>query len=447
MAHVMKLKLGQVAPLHRHSTREMDATLERANINEELTHCNYTIGEPWEHGWQANIQQCIDIHNSNGRNLRSDAVVAASWVITQPQELPDEYRRDFFSACHDFLEARYGADHVDVGYVHLDESRAHMHTQVDMLNDATGRLQASKIVCRTDLQTFHADLERYCCERLGLERVGVELTKEQRGERELAYQDIKSWRAAKDELERSKAEAGQAKEQAVEAKAELAEAQQETKAELARSECLRRDNAGLEQRVGELGEQVERARAAEQGRDLGEQVRSLGHEAAEAIQRAGQGEGADPRGLAELGEARAAAAERVAGLEQRRDAAAARVPSLEGAHERRAEECREAESQEQKAGERLRSAEGRLSELRERLAERVSQLKERLGLDRAREAWQAMRERVGLAKADMGDAAHRVSAALRPEPPSLEDKMREYSEAYSARDWARYAEQDRGMER
>ena len=73
----------------------------------------------------------------------------------------------------------------------------------------------------------------------------------------------------------------------------------------------------------------------------------------------------------------------------------------------------------------------------------MSQLKERLGLDRAREAWQAVKAHVGLAKADMGDAAHRVSAALRSEPPSLEDKMQEYS----ARDYARYAEQDRGMER
>ena len=103
MAHVMKLKLGQVAPLHRHSTREMEATRERDNIDAELTHCNYTIGQPFAGGWQANIQDCIEMHNSNGRNIRSDAVVAASWVITQPQELPDDYRRDFFAACHEFL--------------------------------------------------------------------------------------------------------------------------------------------------------------------------------------------------------------------------------------------------------------------------------------------------------------------------------------------------------
>ena len=421
MAHVMKLKLGQVAPLHRHSTREMEATRERDNIDAELTHCNYTIGQPFEGGWQANIQDCIEVHNSNGRNIRSDAVVAASWVITQPQELPDDYRRDFFAACHEFLELRYGADHVDQGYVHLDESRAHMHTQVDMLNDATGRLQASKIISRTDLQTFHHDLERHCCERLGLERVGVELTPQQRGERELDYQGLKSYQAAKDELARTK-------EQVADAKAELAQAQQETKVEVARSECLRRDNTGLEQRVGELREQVERARGG-----LGDQGRRLGREAVEAVQRAGQGADGDDRSLGELRDARAELERRVGELEQRRDAAAGRVEDLQGAYER-------AQHKDQQARSREQASQTRLGELRERLVGRLGQLKESLGLDRAREVWQAVKAAVGVRQQDMGDAAQSVSAVLARQP------QQEMQQEYTARDWARY-EQDRGMER
>lgn len=420
MAHVMKLKLGQVAPLHRHSTREMEATRERDNIDPELTHCNYTIGQPFDGGWQANIQDCIEIHNSNGRNIRSDAVVAASWVITQPQELPDEYRRDFFAACHDFLEQRYGAAHVDQGYVHLDESRAHMHTQIDMLNDATGRLQGSKIISRTDLQTFHRDLERHCCKALGLERVGVELTKEQRGARELDYQDIKSYQAAKDELARTK-------EQVAEAKVELTKAQQDTKAEVARSECLRRDNAAAVERVGELREQVERARGG-----LGGQGRRLGREAAEAVQRGRQGAHGDDRSLAELRDARAELERRVGELESRRDAAAGRVEGLTRAYAA-------AQHRDQQSRAREQAAQGRIGELRERVVARLGQLKESLGLDHAREVWQAVKAAVGVRQQDMGDAAQHVSAVLARQPQAEQQE-------YSARDWARY-EQDRGMER
>ena len=421
MAHVMKLKLGQVAPLHRHSTREMEATRERDNIDAELTHCNYTIGQPFDGGWQANIQDCIELHNSNGRNIRSDAVVAASWVITQPQELPDDYRRDFFAACHEFLEMRYGADHVDQGYVHLDESRAHMHTQVDMLNDATGRLQASKIISRTDLKTFHHDLERHCCERLGLERVGVELTKEQRGERELDYQDIKSYQAAKDELARTKDELADAKQ-------ELAKAQQDTKAEVARSECLRRDNTGLERRVGELREQVERARGG-----LGDQGRRLGREAVEAVQRAGQGADGDDRSLGELRDARAELERRVGELEGRRDAAAERVEGLTRAYEA-------AQRRDQQSRSREQASQTRLGELRERLVGCLEQVKQSLGLDRAREVWQAVKERVGLNNRDMGDAASRIDATMAPQ------QRQEPEQEWSARDWARY-EMDMGRER
>ena len=275
---------------------------------------------------------------------------------------------------------------------------------------------------------------------------------------------------AKQATEMAKGELVQTQQATEVAKGELGQIQQQAEQTQDRLECLRRDEAGERAAIAELDraidgkqqelaaaptisgddrqaagqEQQEHERASdEQGHSIGEQVRSLGHEAAEAIQRASSREAADTRGLAELGEARAAAAERVAGLEQHRDATTARIAQLEGTKERREQECRAAESQEQKAGERLRSAEGRIGELRERLADRVSQLRERLGLDRAREAWQAVKAAVGLAKADMGDAAHRVSVALRPEPPSLEDKQQEYS----ARDYARYAEQDRGMER
>ena len=72
--------------------------------------------------------------------------------------------------------------------------------------------------------------------------------------------------------------------------------------------------------------------------------------------------------------------------------------------------------------------------------ERLGQLKQSLGLDHAREVWQAVKAAVGVRQQDMGDAAQRVSAVLARQP------QQEMQQEYSARDWARY-EQDMGRER
>jgi hypothetical protein len=199
MAHMQKLKLCQVAPLHRHNTREMQATRERENVDETRTHLNYCVGEEGKESWQDHIHDCIELHNSHGRNIRSDAVVAVSWVITCPKNFPQERQRAFFTACYLFLAERYGLGHLDRGYVHLDETQAHMHTQIDAYNDKTGRLQARDLFTRADLKTFHSDLEAFLCQELHMERVGVTLTQEERTEREMDYTDMPTFQAVLDE--------------------------------------------------------------------------------------------------------------------------------------------------------------------------------------------------------------------------------------------------------
>ena len=271
----------------------------------------------------------------------------------------------------------------------------------------------------------------------------------------------------------------QAKQATEVAKGELAQVQQETAQTQDRLECLRRGEteqraaiAELDRAIGvkeqelaapavdagddrqETGQEQQQEqgqeRADEQGRSIGEQGAGLVRELAETAQRASQGDG---RSLAELGDARSAAESRVGELEQRvgelesqRDAAAERVAELESAQERREQECREAESQEQKAGERLQTAESRIGELRERFVERVTQLREQLGLKRAGEIVRDVRDRVcqgrEMLREMLGDkAADRVNDAL-----EAGRQQQEPQQEYSARDWARY-EQDRGMER
>ena len=72
--------------------------------------------------------------------------------------------------------------------------------------------------------------------------------------------------------------------------------------------------------------------------------------------------------------------------------------------------------------------------------ERLGQLKQSLGLDHAREMWQAVKERVGLGNRDMGDAASRIDATMAPQ------HQQEQQQEWTARDWAKY-EMDMGRER
>ena len=324
---------------------------------------------------------------------------------------------------------------------------------------------------------------------------------------EVAKQDAKGWQdaaeqakdecrqeIAKAEVEHAKAAQAQtvaqqaaqaaAQAQAVEqqakqatevAKGELAQVQQETQAELERSECLRRDQGEQRAAIAELDraisskeqelatpavdpgddrqetgqeqQQEHEQQAQEQGRSIGEQGAGLVRELAEAAQRAGQGEGADPRGLDELRAARADAERRVGELESKRDAAADRVAELESAQERREQECREAESQEQAAEGRLQQARDRIDGARERFIERVTQLREQLGLKRAGEIVRDVRDRVcqgrEMLREMLGDkAADRVNDAL----GAGRQPQQEPQQEYTARDWARY-EQDMGRER
>ena len=270
--------------------------------------------------------------------------------------------------------------------------------------------------------------------------------------------------------EQAKGELAQAQQATEVARAELGQVQQETAQTQDRLECLRRGEteqraaiAELDRAIGvkeqelatpavdpgddrqETGqaasqEQEHERTAGEQGRSIGEQGAGLVRELAEAAQRASRGEDADPRGLEELRSARDAAQHRIGELESKRDAAADRVGELEKAYERRQQEYRDAEQRNEQAEQKHQSAESRIGELRERLVERLGQLKQSLGLDHAREVWQAVKAAVGVRQQDMGDAAQRVSAVLARQP------QQEMQQEYSARDWAQY-EQDRGMER
>lgn len=434
MAHMVKYKQAQVAPMVRHYERRLDATLERANIDAERSHLNYEVGIRYN-SVERFVQSYIADHNEHGRAIRADAVVLADCVLTLPQGFPEERTREFFEAAHSFFQERYSSCIVPQGYVHMDEATPHMHQPIIPFNTETQRFQASKLINRYDLQTLHVDMERYLCKELGMERVGVTLTEQERGERTLDYLGLEEYKEANDELQRSKQEASEAVQELAQVQTRVADASEQlqkatqqvaakraevadVQSELQRLEGHRRsqeaENSGLDQRISELEKQIEQCKQQpsielERGQqpECPEQAATeakpkLGHELVEA---------AKLTAAAGLGGARSVEAE------QRSEAATARDldQRIEQAKEGQRLEAEDAERNQQeererhegeagslggrieRAEEQLRGIRGRYSELEQRVgelqqrleglvtrfAEQIRELTQNMGLERA----------------------------------------------------------------
>lgn len=239
MAHMMKIKSGSVGALVDHYERNREGTLIRENIDQDRTHLNYNLRQTDVQEW---VRMAMIQHEQEaGRAVRSDANVLFDWVVTLPEDCPAEGARAFFTACLDFLGERYGASNVLGGYVHMDETTPHMHAPI--LPMIGGKLQASKMVTRADLRTFHGDLGKFVDERLGF-HVSIELDDDKVLDRLLSRsaENMREFQAAKDA-----------------AKSQIAA---EVSQEQRRLEYLQRETARVERDVGRLEREISAAEAA-----------------------------------------------------------------------------------------------------------------------------------------------------------------------------------------
>lgn len=205
MAHLAKYKRPAVAAMVGHYAREAEGRgYERANIDPSRTANNYAIGassvDELAGMVRARVETGIELHNANARRgLRKDANVLADWVVTLPADCRAEDAPAFFRAVVEFVRERYGAENVPGGFVHADEATPHVHVPVVPVHD--GRLVASKVFDRTDLQGWHEALSARVEAALGY-RVSVLLSDEKQAEKQLSAMSQDEYRAAKDELER-----------------------------------------------------------------------------------------------------------------------------------------------------------------------------------------------------------------------------------------------------
>ena len=202
MAHCEKYKITAVAPMVAHYERSREGVLNRENIDHTRTNLNYNLrpgGDVCER-----VQQAVHTHEQEaGKAVRKDANVMFDWVVTLPQDCPQERTEEFFESVVSFIEQRYGKDNILGAYVHMDETTPHVHVPVVPMMD--GRLRASKMVNRNDLLRFHGELSEHVEQELGI-HVSVELSEEKAQEKALSNVPQKQLDAAREALKEELAE-------------------------------------------------------------------------------------------------------------------------------------------------------------------------------------------------------------------------------------------------
>lgn len=169
MAHVAKYTRGAINGLTNHWERKTENHSNK-DIDNERTYLNYDLCEK-EGDTLTRLQNRLDqVHCLN----RKDVNVCADWVVTLPKSLSekraDEQKR-FFEETYAFLCERYGGEkNVLSANVHNDESTPHMHFAfLPVAWDAKKnreRVSAKIVVNRSDLRTFHDDLDAYLKQKI-----------------------------------------------------------------------------------------------------------------------------------------------------------------------------------------------------------------------------------------------------------------------------------------
>ncbi len=204
MANCQKYTKSATGHLSKHFERGKDINGDyikfgNQDIDTEKSDLNYNLAP--EHNQIDFIRQrCSEVQCLN----RKDVNVMCSWVVTAPKNLDQAEEKAFFKHTYDFLADRYGEKNVVSAYVHLDEKSPHMHfafVPVAMdKNKGIEKVSAKEVITRSDLQSFHTDLEKHLERAMGHE---VDILNEATKEGNRSIDELKKGSAMKkvEELE------------------------------------------------------------------------------------------------------------------------------------------------------------------------------------------------------------------------------------------------------
>lgn len=162
MAHVTKFPKTALGHMLKHYERnECIGEYSNESIDRDKSYLNYNLAPEREDQYKFVMKRCGEVKCLN----RSDVKLMCSWVLTAPKDLEQSQLKDFFKESYDFMAKRYGEQNVISAYVHMDESTPHMHFAfIPVAHDKKkdiDKVSAKEVLTKTDLKSFHGDLQEH----------------------------------------------------------------------------------------------------------------------------------------------------------------------------------------------------------------------------------------------------------------------------------------------
>ena len=270
MAHVAKFGRAAVGHMMAHYRRDGNVPELRVNIDPARTPGNYTYnGRDGEATARTVADRVAEVEAKSGRKVRSDAVVLADLVVTLPRDVRPGDEKEFFKSCMRYASRVVGADNILGGYVHVDETRPHIHiafTPVVQRPDGKPTFNFNKLFPRGLYKRLHKDLAREARKTLGY-GVEVELGEDRAREKALSAVPQEKLDEARAQIEAEYVQPALDKRDEIEAEcaraAERLESLQE-EARMVEEEIEGLDLRGAESK-GRIGRIEEERRGVEEG--------------------------------------------------------------------------------------------------------------------------------------------------------------------------------------
>ena len=177
MAHAEKFTKSAIFGIANHIERKTENHSNK-DIDISRTKDNYSLLNDNSDLITRLNNRLAEVHVYN----RADVNVMVDWVVTLPNELKEataEQQREFFINTHDFMTNRYGGlKNVVSSEIHVDETTPHLHFAfIPVVFDEKRqqeRVQANKVIDRTELRVFHDDLHAYLLKNIpGIYKKGI----------------------------------------------------------------------------------------------------------------------------------------------------------------------------------------------------------------------------------------------------------------------------------
>lgn len=207
MAHCEKYTVAAIGHMCNHYERGGNVKRSNENIDSERTGLNYNLGPARE---QSQVEFIRERVAEVRCQKRADVNVMVDWVVTIPQDFlaaHPEREREFFERSYEFIADRYGGEkNIISAYVHKDETTPHMHCAFIPITADKRRggekVCANDVITRSDLRTFHGDLQAHLERTLGVE---VNILNEATKDGNKAVEELKRG-TAKKQIDEIKAE-------------------------------------------------------------------------------------------------------------------------------------------------------------------------------------------------------------------------------------------------